>query len=357
LPLFIKYSEFTKEKEHVEGFAPELFLVTQQGDKKLEEPYVVRPTSEVAFCNYYKKIVNSYNELPLKYNQWCNVFRVEKNTRPFLRNCEFFWQELHTVHSTSEDAIQTTKEMIQLYKDFVNYFLCIPVLMGEKTEGERFAGANNTYTIEALMQDGQALQCGTSHYLGQNFSKTFDIKFQSKENLYEYVHQTSAGLSTRIIGAIIMSHADDKGLVLPIGVAPIQVAILPVFADKDPKVMETANDLYKQLHTKYRVKIDTTNNGFGYKIAEQEVNGTPISLVLGPKDIQNNSITLIRRDNGEKINVNLNDIVKTIDEQCHSYQIAIYKKAEIRLNDAIVEVKTIEEFNTAIQNRKIIKAA
>jgi prolyl-tRNA synthetase len=357
LPLFIKYSEFTREKEHVAGFAPELFLVTQQGDKKLEEPYVVRPTSEIAFCNYYKKIVNSYNDLPLKYNQWCNVFRVEKNTRPFLRNCEFFWQELHTVHATSEEAIETTKQMIQLYKDFVNYYLCIPVLMGEKTEGERFAGAENTFTIEALMQDGQALQCGTSHYLGQNFSKTFDIKFQSKDNKYEYVCQTSAGISTRIIGAIIMSHADDKGLVLPIGVAPIQVAILSLFADKDPKVSETAMELYKQLHNKYRVLVDNTNNGFGYKIANQEVSGTPIVLVLGPKDVQNNTVTLIRRDNGAKIDVELNNIVKTIDEQVREYQISIYKKAELRLNSSIVEVNNIDDFNEAIKNRKIVKAA
>ncbi|MDR1234887.1 MAG: proline--tRNA ligase [Mycoplasmataceae bacterium] len=357
LPLFIKYSEFLKEKEHVEGFAPELFLVTQQGNKKLEEPYVVRPTSEIAFCNYFKKIVSSYSELPIKYNQWCNVYRVEKNTRPFLRNSEFFWQEMHSIHENKDDAIKTSTELIELYKDFVNYFLCIPVLMGEKTEGERFAGAENTYTIEALMQDGQALQCGTSHYLAQNFSKTFDIKFQNKNNQYELVHQTSAGMSTRIIGAVIMTHADDKGLVLPVGIAPTQIALLPIFADKEPRINGLIKTLHKDLHAKYRVEIDETNNGFGFKIANQEVQGTPIILVVGPKDAIENNVTLIRRDNGQKITVALKNIVKVIDEQVHAYQISIYQKANDRLNSSIIDVHNLEEFNNAIQNKKIAKAA
>jgi prolyl-tRNA synthetase len=247
-------------------------------------------------------------------------------------------------------------DMISLYKDFVKYFLCIPVLMGEKTEGERFAGANNTYTIEALMQDGQALQCGTSHYLAQNFSKTYDIKYQTKNNTYDYVHQTSAGASTRLIGAIIMSHSDDKGLVLPIGVAPVQVAILPIFPEKDPRVKETSEALYEMLHTKYRVKVDNSDKGFGFKVSEQEVNGTPITLVFGPKDVQTDTITLIRRDDGIKISVPLKNIVEIIEKQIHEYQISIYKKAEDHLNASIVEINTLEDLKTAIANKKIAKA-
>jgi prolyl-tRNA synthetase len=282
---------------------------------------------------------------------------VEKNTRPFLRNSEFFWQEMHSIHENKDDAIKTSTELIELYKDFVNYFLCIPVLMGEKTEGERFAGAENTYTIEALMQDGQALQCGTSHYLAQNFSKTFDIKFQNKNNQYELVHQTSAGMSTRIIGAVIMTHADDKGLVLPVGIAPTQIALLPIFADKEPRINGLIKTLHKDLHAKYRVEIDETNNGFGFKIANQEVQGTPIILVVGPKDAIENNVTLIRRDNGQKITVALKNIVKVIDEQVHAYQISIYQKANDRLNSSIIDVHNLEEFNNAIQNKKIAKAA
>jgi prolyl-tRNA synthetase len=247
-------------------------------------------------------------------------------------------------------------DMISLYKDFVKYFLCIPVLMGEKTEGERFAGANNTYTIEALMQDGQALQCGTSHYLGQNFAKTYDIKYQTKNNTYDFVHQTSAGASTRLIGAIIMSHSDDKGLVLPIGVAPVQVAILPVFPEKDPRVKETSDALYEVLHTKYRVKVDDSNKGFGFKISEQEVNGTPITLLFGPKDVQTNVVTLIRRDNGIKVIVPLKNIAEEVEKQIHEYQISIYKKAEDHLNTSLVQISTLEELKIAIANKKIAKA-
>jgi prolyl-tRNA synthetase len=263
---------------------------------------------------------------------------------------------MHSVHNTKEEAITTAEEMIELYRDFLNYFLCIPVLMGEKTENERFAGAEKTYTVEALMQDGQALQCGTSHYLGQNFSKIFDIKFQSANNQYELAYQTSAGMSTRVIGAIIMTHADDKGLILPIGVAPTQIALLPILASKEPKVNDVIEELYSKLHRKYRVIIDKTDNGMGYKIANQEVQGTPIVLVVGPKDAVENKITLIRRDNDIKISMSKNDIVEEINKQIHEYQINIYQKAQDRLTKSIVDVKNLEEFNEVIQNHKMAKA-
>jgi prolyl-tRNA synthetase len=263
---------------------------------------------------------------------------------------------MHSVHSDKQEAIDTTLEMIQLYKDFTNYFLCIPTLMGEKTEGERFAGANNTYTIEALMQDGQALQCGTSHYLGQNFSKTFDIKFQNRNNEYEFVQQTSAGMSTRIIGAVIMTHADDKGLVLPVGIAPTQIALLSILSDKEPKVKTTVDRIYQSLHNKYRVTIDDSNDSFGFKIANQEVQGTPLVIVIGPKDVANNKAMLIRRDNGIKLTIDLDNITKTVEEELHQYQIAIYQKAEQRLQTSIVEVNSIEEFNQVIKDKKIAKA-
>jgi prolyl-tRNA synthetase len=264
---------------------------------------------------------------------------------------------MHSVHTDQNDAMKTTTELIQLYQDFVKYFLCMPVLMGEKTEGERFAGAINTFTIEALMQDGQALQCATSHYLGQNFSKTFDIKFQDENNQYKLVHQTSAGMSTRIIGAIIMIHADNKGLVLPVGVAPIQIALLPIFMDKDPRIKTIIDTIFHKLHNKYRVIIDDSSNGMGFKIANQEVQGTPIILVMGPKDVESDSLILIRRDNGTKISYPINNIETIITEQLHQYQINIYKRAEQKLNESIVQIKNIEEFKETIANKKIAQAA
>jgi prolyl-tRNA synthetase len=263
---------------------------------------------------------------------------------------------MHSVHVSSADAIHTAKELIELYKNFVNDFLCIPTLIGEKTVGERFAGADNTFTIEALMQDGQGLQCATSHYLGQNFAKTFDVKFQNKANQYEFAYQTSAGMSTRIIGAVIMTHADDKGLVLPIGIAPIQIALLTILSEKEPKVQEVTNRLYQQLRNKYRVSIDNTAAGFGFKIANQEVQGTPITLVIGPKEVQENKVVLIRRDNGIKLSVTLDKINETLTEILPQYQKEIYQKAEQRLNAAIVDVCTLTEFNQAIKAKKIVRA-
>ncbi len=356
LPLFIKYSEFNKEKEHVEGFSPEVFLVTKKGEEELTEPYVVRPTSEVLFCSYFKSIVNSYRDLPIKVNQWCSVFRSEKNTKPFLRTSEFFWTELHTIHSSKKEAKDHTILCINLYKDFVENFLCIPTLMGEKTEGERFAGAEHTYTIETVMKDGQALQAGTSHYLGQNFSKTYDIKFTNKENKPEFVYQTSVGMSTRIIGAIIMSHADNDGLVLPFGIAPVQVALIPISFDKNPEVLSKVKELNNSLSKKYRTFIDESNNSFGFKISEQEINGTPICIVVGPKDLANNNATIIVRNSLEKINVSLNEIETKITEIIEKYKNDLFNNAKKRLDESIVEVDSYDKLVEAINSKKIALA-
>jgi prolyl-tRNA synthetase len=246
--------------------------------------------------------------------------------------------------------------MIFLYKDFVNYFLCIPSLIGEKTIGERFAGAENTFTIEALMQDGQALQCATSHYLGTNFSKVYDISYQTNKNDFALVHQTSAGISTRIIGAIIMSHADDKGLVLPIGIAPIQIAILPIFVNKEPKINDVCKKIYRELSKKYRILIDNSSNGMGFKLSQYEIKGVPICVVIGPNDIKNETVTFVRRDEGIKKTISLIELKKTINEQLHEYQQNIYQKSLTRLNDSIVEISDIKQMNVAINNKKIALA-
>ncbi len=356
LPLFIKLSEFTKEAEHVEGFAPEVFMVTKKGKEDLVDPYVVRPTSEVLFCNYFKSITNSYRDLPVKVNQWCSVFRAEKNTKPFLRTSEFFWNELHTIHSSKQEAFASTIECINLYKDFVENFLCIPTLMGQKTEGERFAGADNTFTIETIMKDGQCLQAGTSHYLGQNFSKTYDIKFTNKENQLEYVYQTSVGLSTRIIGAIIMSHADNDGLVLPFGVAPTQVAILPIGFDKNPIILNKAKELADQLSKHYSVYLDDSNKSFGFKISEQETNGTPICLVLGGKELENNCVTVITRVSKEKTQLSIDQVVNSIETLSIEYNKQLFSIAKQRMDQSIVKANSFEEVLSIVNDHKVALA-
>ncbi len=356
LPLFIKYSEFNKEKEHVEGFAPEVFMVTKKGKEDLVDPYVIRPTSEVLFCNYFKSITNSYRDLPVKVNQWCSVFRAEKNTKPFLRTSEFYWTEMHTIHAYQKEAEDHALLCINLYKDFVENFLCIPTLMGEKTEGERFAGAVHTYTIETVMKDGQALQAGTSHYLGQNFSKTYDIKFTNKENKLENVYQTSVGLSTRIIGAIIMSHADNDGLVLPFGIAPTQIALIPVSFEKSPEVLAKINELNKTLSQQYRTFVDDSNNSFGFKISEQEISGTPISIILGPKDLANNKATVILRNSLQKMEISLDKLFNDLPSIISDYQQSLFSNAKNRLDQSIVEVNSYDELVSAVNNKKIALA-
>lgn len=356
LPLFIKMSDFSKEKKHIEGFAPEAFVVDKQGNENLSDPLILRPTSEVLFSQVFKDMINSYNDLPLKYNQWCSVYRAEKTTRPFLRGAEFHWSELHCLFDNENDAIEMAKKILQVYVDFFKYVLCIPVLSGAKTVGERFAGAVETYTVEAWSKDGQAIQAGTSHYLGQNFSKMYDLKFQNKDNAWSMPYYTSHGVSTRMVGAIIVVHGDAKGIVLPPLLAPTQIAILTLFADKDPNVLNVSEKVQKELSKYYRVSIDNTSNSFGFKISNQEVLGTPISIVLGPKDVANNIATVIRRDTGEKITVSLDQLTKTIQELITSYSTSLYNKALSNLNSSIVKVDTLDEFKKVISENKIALA-
>ncbi|MGL4616748.1 MAG: proline--tRNA ligase [Mycoplasmoidaceae bacterium] len=357
MPLFIPYSDFIKEAKHIKGFAPELFKISELGEKKLEDPYVIRPTSEIMFCHYFSNNVHSYNDLPLILNQWSNVFRVEKNTRPFLRNSEFFWQEQHGIFSNKKDALDFTKKMIDLYKKFMEEYLCIPVLMGKKTEYERFAGANETFTVEAIMQDGQALQCGTSHYLSQNFSKNFNIKFQNNNNKFEYGYQNSAGVSTRLIGAIIMSHSDDNGLVLPPKIAPIQVKINSLFSNKSIEVKNFCKELANNISQKFIVEIDDSDKTIGSKLSEGEVSGIPIQINIGPKDLENNSLSLFYRHDRTKEILNIKDVnLNFIEKKLDSISKELYKKAKENLDKRIVEVFDFENFKKNIYLGNVVYA-
>ena len=357
LPTFIKYSDFVKEAKHVQGFAPEVFMVTKKGSEELTEPYVVRPTSEILFCHYFKTILKSYNDLPIKLNQWCNIFRAEKTTRPFLRTTEFFWQELHTIHETKQEALEMAQKELECYYYLATKYLLIPVIKGEKTPNERFAGAENTYTIEAIMQDGQALQCGTSHYLGQNFAKTYELEFRARDNTVAVPYQTSAGVSTRLIGAIIMSHSDDAGLVLPFDIADEQIAILEVFADKDKKVHETALSLHKALTKKgYRVVIDDSDRSFGYKINEKEVSGVPFCIIIGPKDVAENKAMLYRRDTREKKEVSLITLIPSFRNIVRNYQSNLYKRAKENLESRTVKLDSFDQYTQALEQGKLILA-
>lgn len=352
LPTLIPLSEFQKEKDHVEGFNPELFTITKIGNNQLHEELVIRPTSEIIFCKYWKNILNSYKDLPLKHNQWCNVFRAEKSTKPFLRNSEFHWQELHCLFETQNEAEEYTLKILDIYSNLVSETLCIPNIKGLKTESEKFAGAEKTYTIETIMQDNQALQSATSHFLGKNFTNTYDVKFQNRENKFESPFSTSHGLSTRIIGAIIMVHSDDNGLVLPWKIAPIQISLVPLFISKNKETYEKAKDLYSHLSKKYRTKIDDTDKGIGFMISEQEVKGIPLTIIIGPNDLKNNEITIYRRDNYEKININLNDLEEYIEKFIVNYSSNLYNKAKKYLDNAIVDVDSLEDLEKAIKENK-----
>ena len=289
-PVLIPESLLQKEKDHVEGFAPEVAMVTEAGGEPLEEKLIVRPTSETMFSTLYSKWISSWRDLPLVYNQWCNVLRWEKETRPFLRSREFLWQEGHTIHATEKEARERTIQMLNIYAQVVEDLLAIPVLKGEKTPSEKFAGAENTYTIETLMHDGRALQSGTSHYFGQNFTKPFNIKFQNKEGKEEYGYQTSWGISTRLLGGVIMAHGDDRGLKLPPKVAPIQIVIIPVAAHKEG-VIEKATELKNKLEEKFRVEVDLRDNySTGYKFNYWELRGVPVRIEIGPRDIENGNV-------------------------------------------------------------------
>ena len=312
LPMFIPESLLNKEKDHVEGFAPEVAWVTEGGQQPLQDRLCVRPTSETLFCDYYKNTVHSYRDLPQVCNQWCSVVRWEKETRPFLRSREFLWQEGHTAHATAEEAEERTVQMLNVYADFLEEFCAVPVIKGKKTDKEKFAGAEATYTVEALMHDGKALQSGTSHNFGDGFAKAFGIQYTDNENKLQYVHQTSWGVTTRLIGAIIMVHGDDSGLVLPPKVAPVQVCIVPIQQKKDG-VLEKAAEI-KEALSNFRVKVDDTDKSPGWKFSEQEMRGIPLRIEVGPKDIEAGKCVVVRRDNKEKIDVAFTELEEKIGE-------------------------------------------
>ena len=326
MPMFIPESLLQKEKDHVEGFAPEVAWVTHGGDEKLAEKLCVRPTSETLFCEHYANIIQSHRDLPKLYNQWCSVVRWEKSTRPFLRTTEFLWQEGHTAHATAEEAQEETIQMLHVYADFFKNALAIPVIKGQKTDKEKFAGAKATYTVEALMHDGKALQSGTSHNFGDGFAEAFEIKYTDKNNEQKYVHQTSWGLSTRSIGAIIMVHGDNNGLVLPPRVAPLQAVILPIAMHKEG-VLEKASELKEKLSIKFRVRLDDSDKSPGWKFSEYEMKGVPVRIELGPKDIEANQAILVRRDTREKKIVSLDTIEVEVGKLLDEIHGALYEKA------------------------------
>lgn len=356
MPMFIPESLLQKEKDHVAGFAPEVAWVTQGGDEKLTERLCVRPTSETLFCEHFKNIINSYRDLPKLYNQWCSVVRWEKTTRPFLRTTEFLWQEGHTMHETAEEAKAETEQMLNIYAQFCEEYLAIPVLKGKKTDKEKFSGAESTYTIEAMMHDGKALQSGTSHYFGDGFAKAFDITFQGRDNTQQYPHQTSWGMSTRIIGAIIMTHGDDNGLSLPPAVAPVQVVVLPVAQHKEG-VLEKAGALTERLSEKFRVKMDDSDNSPGWKFAQYEMKGVPLRLEIGPKDIEKNQCVLVRRDTREKYFVSLDEIEDKITELLKAVHDGLYQKALENREKRTYSAVTLEELKAlADANNGFFKA-
>lgn len=350
MPLFIPESLLQKEKDHVEGFAPEVAWVTQGGLDPLPERLCVRPTSETLFCDLYSNIIHSYRDLPKVYNQWCSVVRWEKTTRPFLRSMEFLWQEGHTAHATAEEAEERTIQMLNVYADFCEQVLSIPMIKGRKTDKEKFAGAEATYTIEALMHDGKALQSGTSHNFGDGFAKAFGVQYTDANNKLQYVHQTSWGMSTRIIGAIIMVHGDDSGLVLPPRIAPTQVMIIPINQKKEG-VLEKAQEIKAALSEKFTVKLDDSNKNPGWKFSEQEMRGIPVRIEIGPKDIEAGQAVIVRRDNREKTVVSLDNITEAVGEILEKMQADMLAKATAHRDANTHEAHNWEEF-TDILTRK-----
>lgn len=356
MPMFIPESLLQKEKDHVEGFAPECAVVTIGGQNQLAERLIVRPTSETLFCEHYKNIIHSYRDLPKLYNQWCNVVRWEKTTRPFLRTSEFLWQEGHTMHETEEEAREETLRMLNVYADFYEKTLAIPVVRGRKTEKEKFAGARETYTVEPMMHNGVALQGGTSHYFGDGFARAFDITFTGRDNSIQYPHQTSWGVSTRMIGAIIMCHGDDNGLILPPAVAPIQVVIVPV-AQHKPGVLEAANALAEKLSARFRVKVDDSDNSTGWKFSQYEMKGVPLRLEIGPRDIENNSCVLVSRVSREKQFVSLDGIEDSVGKALETVHDELYRRACENLEKRTSIAHDYAEFLDIAQNKSgFIKA-
>ena len=356
MPLLIPESLLQKEKDHVEGFAPECAWVTVGGQNQLTERLCIRPTSETLFCDHFKNVIHSYRDLPKLYNQWVNVVRWEKTTRPFLRTSEFLWQEGHTMHETEDEARKETQRMLEVYRDFYADTLAIPAITGRKTDKEKFAGAEETYTIEPMMHNGVALQGGTSHYFGDGFARAFDITFTGRDNTVKYPFQTSWGLSTRTIGAIIMTHGDDNGLILPPKVAPVQVVIIPVAQHKEG-VLEKAAELRDRLSKKFRVKLDDSDNSAGWKYSEYEMKGVPLRLEIGPRDIENGSCVLVSRVTREKTFASLDDIENAVQDALNLVHDQLYNKALENLNSKLHVALTYDEFvDTAANKPGYIKA-
>jgi prolyl-tRNA synthetase len=343
MPLLIPESLLQKEKDHVEGFAPECAWVTMGGSETLPERLCVRPTSETLFCDHWSHIVHSWRDLPCLYNQWCSVLRWEKTTRPFLRGREFLWQEGHTIHATEEEARKETLQMLEVYADCCEKMLAMPVIRGNKTEKEKFAGAVNTYTIECMMHDHKALQSGTSHYFGDGFTKAFNITFTDKENKLCYPHQTSWGLSTRVIGGIIMTHGDNSGLVLPPNIAPIQVIVVPVAQHKEGVLDKAAELLDTLKKAGIRAKMDDSDNSMGWKCAQWEMKGVPVRIEIGPRDIENGVCMAVRRDNGEKTEIELSKLTERVQEVLDSVQQGLFDKAKANLDSHIFEAHSLDE--------------
>ena len=350
MPVLIPESMLEREKDHVEGFAPEVAWVTMGGGEELEERLCIRPTSETMMSTMYSKWIKSWRDLPVLGNQWCNVLRWEKETRPFLRSREFLWQEGHTIHETAKEAEERTLMMLDIYADVIENLLAIPVLKGQKTKKEQFAGADSTYTVETMMHDGRALQAGTSHYFGQNFTKPFEIKFQNREGKEEYGYQTSWGISTRLIGAVIMAHGDNRGLKLPPRVAPIQAVIVPIAQHKEG-VLEKVSEIYNGLNKKFRMKLDDRDNySTGFKFNDWEMRGVPVRIEIGPRDLENNQAVLVRRDNGEKEVVELAKLEERLETLLEDIQKSMYnvclerRKAKTKVAYTLDEmIKLMEE--------------
>ncbi|MBQ9766325.1 MAG: proline--tRNA ligase [Lachnospiraceae bacterium] len=350
MPMFIPESLLQKEKDHVEGFAPEVAWVTHGGLEPLQERMCVRPTSETLFCDFYANEIESHRDLPKLYNQWCSVVRWEKTTRPFLRSREFLWQEGHTAHATAEEAEERTVQMLNLYADFCENVLAMPVVKGRKTDKEKFAGAEATYTIEALMHDGKALQSGTSHNFGDGFAKAFGIQYTDKENKLQYVHQTSWGMTTRLIGAIIMVHGDDSGLVLPPRIAPTQVVIVPIQQKKEG-VLDKAYELAGILKTGCRVKVDDSDKSPGWKFSEHEMRGIPVRVEIGPKDIEAGQCVLVRRDTREKMVVALSEINEKVTELLNTMQVEMLERARAHREEHTYDAVSYDEFKDIVANK------
>ncbi|MCQ9618719.1 MAG: Proline-tRNA ligase [Candidatus Phytoplasma pruni] len=353
-PLVFTENLFQKEQQHIEGFAPEAMTISKIGDKTLPEKLIIRPTSEVLFSQYYAKKIVSYRDLPKLFNQWCTVVRWEKTNKPFLRSKEFLWQEGHTVHTTKEEALQESFDILNLYKKLGQELLAIPFVSGKKTEKEKFKGAEVTYSIEALMYDGQALQAGTSHYLGTKFSEAFEITFQDANLQKQFAHQTSWGISSRLIGALIMVHGDDEGLVMPPYIAPVQIVIVPLQM-KNEQVVEKAHLLYQQLSASYRVKIDLQNKNIGWKLSNHELKGIPLRIEIGKKELENGELTLFIRHNSTKIKAAAKDLLESIPLLLKKIHQEMYQKASDHVKNNTYQAKTYDEFKEHLQKTGYIK--